>query len=105
VAWDSVSSVPILLPQLVRIASINSREQSGSTLTEAARLLSSSLAIREQSSLGYVTLMRYRGLPSEHTIVYRDGIRITNEQNSLTDFGWLDAAGIYSISLVPSVTA
>src|SRR5207249_5237566 len=75
------------------------------TLADPAKLLTPSLAVREQGGLGQLALMRYRGLPSEYVIVYRDGVRITNEQNSLTDLGWLDPAGVSSMELIPAITS
>ncbi len=57
------------------------------TLSEALPLISSTVDVRRYSSLGGVAFVSIHGLPPEYTIVYREGIRTTNDQNSLSDFG------------------
>jgi iron complex outermembrane receptor protein len=78
----------------------------GATLTsDALKALSSSLDIREYGSLGSIALPSFRGLPSEYTIVYRDGIRMTNEQLGETDLGQLTLHGISYVELIPASSA
>jgi vitamin B12 transporter len=77
--------------------------QSGSTrASDFIRLLSPSLALRSYGTLGGITLSSYRGLPPEYTIIFRDGIRLTNEQNSLTDLGRITSASLTRVDLLSS---
>lgn len=96
-----IPSLPVLsesAPRLVR--------QSGSTrASDFIRLLSPSLALRTYGTLGGITLSGYRGLPPEYTVVFRDGIRLTNEQNSLTDLGRLTAVSLERVELLPPTSA
>ncbi len=71
------------------------------TLAEALERSTPSLNIRSYGPLGGIALASFRGLPAEYTIVYRDGIRITNEQNSLTDLARIGVGGVESIDLIP----
>ncbi len=77
--------------------------QSGSTrASDFIRLLSPSLALRSYGTLGGITLSSFRGLPPEYTIIFRDGIRLTNEQNSLTDLGRITSASLTRVDLLAS---
>ncbi|MDP4232637.1 MAG: TonB-dependent receptor [Bacteroidota bacterium] len=78
----------------------------GSTIAgDALRTLSSSLDIRRYGPLGSIAIPSFRGLPAEYTVVYRDGIQLTNEQLGLTDLGQLALHGISRVELIPSSTA
>jgi vitamin B12 transporter len=78
----------------------------GATLaSDALNAISSSLDIREYGPLGSIALPSFRGLPSEYTIVYRDGIRMTNEQLGETDLGQLTLHGISYVELIPASSA
>ncbi len=72
---------------------------------DALRAISSSLDIRQYGSLGSASLPSFRGLPAEYTVLYRDGIRITNEQLGETDLGQLTLHGISNIELIPASSA
>lgn len=56
-----------------------------SSLSQVLPLLHSSFDVRSYGTLGGISLPTFRGLPSEYISVYRNGIRLTNAQNSLTD--------------------
>jgi vitamin B12 transporter len=73
--------------------------------SDALNAISSSLDIREYGSLGGIALPSFRGLPSEYTIIYRDGIRVTNEQLGETDLGQLTLHGISYVELIPASSA
>ena len=73
--------------------------------SDALRALSSSLDVRKYGSLGGIAIPSYRGLPSEYNVVYRDGVRTTNEQLGLTDLGQLTLRGVSHIELLPANTA
>jgi vitamin B12 transporter len=80
--------------------------QSGSSLaSDALRGLSSSLDIRRYGSLGGIAVASFRGLPAEYTVVYRDGVRLTNEQLGQTDLGQLLLHGVSHVELIPSSSA
>jgi vitamin B12 transporter len=80
--------------------------QTGSSLAaDALNAISSSLDVRQYGSLGSAALPSFRGLPSEYTIVYRDGIRVTNEQLGETDLGQLTLHGISHVELIPASSA
>jgi vitamin B12 transporter len=72
---------------------------------DALQAISSSLDIRQYGSLGSVSLPSFRGLPAEYTILYRDGIRVTNEQLGETDLGQLTLHGISHVELIPASSA
>lgn len=73
--------------------------------SDAIRALSSSLDIRRYGTLGAIALPSFRGLPAQYTTVYRDGIRVTNEQLGETDLGQLTLHGVSRVELVPSSAA
>jgi vitamin B12 transporter len=75
------------------------------SLALAAKALSSSLEIRRYGTPGSVSFTSFRGLPPEYTTVYRDGIRVTNDQNSLTDFARIGLHSVATIELLPSESA
>ncbi len=76
--------------------------QTGTYLaSDALRAISSSLDIRRYGTLGAIAIPSFRGLPTEYTIVYRDGIRLTNEQLGLTDLGQLSLRGMSHVELIP----
>jgi vitamin B12 transporter len=80
--------------------------QTGSAIAaNALTAISSSLDIRQYGSLGSAALSSFRGLPAEYTIVYRDGIRVTNEQLGETDLGQLSLHGISHVELIPASSA
>ena len=80
--------------------------ETGSHLaSDALRAMSSSLDVRSYGSLGSIAIPSFRGLPAEYTTVYRDGIRITNEQLGETDLGQLTLHGISRVELIPASTA
>jgi len=76
-----------------------------SIAANALNAISSSLDIRQYGSFGSVSLPSFRGLPPEYTIIYRDGIRITNEQLGETDLGQLTLHGISHVELIPASSA
>ena len=94
-------------PRFVEVKPSNQLiQRTGSALAgEALRALSSSLDIRLYGPLGSSATASFRGLPSEYTIVYRDGIRLTNDQLGETDFGQLTLRGTSRVELVPTSTA
>jgi vitamin B12 transporter len=73
--------------------------------SEALRAMSSSLDIRRYGTLGAVAVPSFRGLPSEYTIIFRDGVRLTNEQLGLTDLAQLTLHGTGYVELIPSSNA
>ncbi len=73
--------------------------------SDALRALSSSLDVRRYGPLGSIAVPSFRGLPPEYTIVYRDGIRLTNEQIGETDVGQLALNGISEVELIPASSA
>lgn len=73
---------------------------SSSRLSDITRLVSSSLAVRSYGSMGGIALVSFRGLPAEYTTVFRDGVKITQEQNSLTDLGRITSATVERIDLL-----
>lgn len=81
-------------------------QETGSTLvSDALRAMSSALDIRRYGPLGSIAIPSFRGLPAEYTIIYRDGIRLTNEQLGQTDLGQLALRGVSRIELIPASTA
>jgi iron complex outermembrane receptor protein len=66
-------------------------------IAEALPLLGNGIDVKKYGALGGVAFTSIHGLPAEYTVVYRDGIRITNEQNSLSDLGRTASYGIGSI--------
>ncbi len=80
--------------------------ETGSHLaSDALRAISSSLEVRRYGTLGAVALPSFRGLPAEYTTVYRNGIRLTNEQLGETDLGQLTLHGVSRVELIPASTA
>ncbi len=80
--------------------------ETGSTLaSDALRALSPSLDVRQYGTLGSIAVPSFRGLPAEYTTVYRDGIRVTNEQLGETDLGQLTLHGISRVELIPASAA
>jgi vitamin B12 transporter len=76
-----------------------------SRMSEIVLQMSPSLSARKYGSLGGIALISYRGLPPEYTVVFRDGIRITNEQNSLTDFARITSSSVETIEMLSSTSA
>lgn len=74
-------------------------------ISDLAVKLSPSIANRKYGSLGGISLLSFRGLPPEYTVVYRDGIRLTNEQNSLTDLARVSAGSVERIDLLPATSS
>lgn len=83
------------------VAELTARSQP-TTIADAMRSFSSSLDIRRYGTLGALAFPSFRGLPSEYTILYRDGVRLSNEQNSLIDLGKLSFQGVQKIELLPA---
>lgn len=83
------------------VASVQAKN--GATrISELAQSLSPSLSDRKYGTLGGISLLSFRGLPPEYTVIYRDGIRLTNEQNSLTDLARVSASSVERIELLPT---
>lgn len=101
------SDLPAIDPRQVEIKPTDELfRQTGSMIAaEALNAISSSLDIRQYGSLGSIALPSFRGLPEEYTIVYRDGIRATNEQLGETDLGQLTLHGISHVELIPASSA
>lgn len=101
------SDLPAIDPRQVEIKPTDELYRiTGATLaSDALNAISSSLDIREYGSLGGIALPSFRGLPSEYTIIYRDGIRMTNEQLGETDLGQLTLHGISYVELIPASSA
>ncbi len=101
------SDLPAIDPRQVEIKPTDELYRvTGATLaSDALNAISSSLDIREYGALGSIALPSFRGLPSEYTIVYRDGIRMTNEQLGETDIGQLTLHGISYVELIPASSA
>jgi vitamin B12 transporter len=101
------SDLPAIDPRQVEIKPTDELYRiTGATLaSDALDAISSSLDIREYGPLGSIALPSFRGLPSEYTIVYRDGIRMTNEQLGETDLGQLTLHGISYVELIPASSA
>jgi vitamin B12 transporter len=75
----------------------------GSPLASSAlRSVGSSLNVRRYGPLGASSFISFRGLPAEYSSVYRDGIRIPSEQNSLTDLGQLLLFDVDRVELIPA---
>ncbi|HEY3876036.1 MAG TPA: TonB-dependent receptor plug domain-containing protein, partial [Candidatus Kapabacteria bacterium] len=81
------------------------RETGSYLASNALEAMSSSLDIREYGILGDIALPSFRGLPPEYTIIYRDGIRVTNEQLGETDLGQLTLHGVSNVDLIPASSA
>lgn len=67
--------------------------------------LSPSLSPRKYGGLGGISLLSYRGLPPEYTVVFRDGVRISNEQHGLVDFARITSATVDEIEMLPSTSS
>lgn len=78
------------------------RIAASSSLSQVLPLLHSSLDVRSYGTLGGISLPSFRGLPSEYIAVYRNGIRLTNAQNSLTDLERYTSRGAMNVSLMSS---
>ena len=75
---------------------------SGSSLASSALSLAHpALDIRSYGTQSGIALASFRGLPPEFTTVYRNGIRVTNEQHGLTD---LSKLGLRSADKVEVLT-
>jgi iron complex outermembrane receptor protein len=75
---------------------------SGSSLASSALSLAHpALDIRSYGTQSGIALASFRGLPPEFTAVYRNGIRVTNEQHGLTD---LSKLGLRSADKVEVLT-
>ncbi len=75
---------------------------SGSSLAPSALSLAHpALDIRSYGTQSGIALASFRGLPPEFTAVYRNGIRVTNEQHGLTD---LSKLGLRSADKVEVLT-
>lgn len=74
-------------------------------ISDIAVKLTPSLSNRKYGSLGGISLLSFRGLPPEYTVIYRDGVRLTNEQNSLTDLARVSASSVERIELLPSTSS
>ena len=110
-------SVEITAPRETGLAAVNLRgiqikpakeltEITGSELTsDALRGMSSSLNIRRYGPLGSIAVASVRGLPAEYTTIYRDGIRLTNEQLGETDLGQLTLHGLSGVEFIPASAA
>ena len=77
------------------------RRSASDIAASALRAVTSSVDVRRYAPLGSAFLS-FRGLPAEYTSVYRDGIHVPSEQNSLVDIGQLSLHGIDRVELVPS---
>ncbi|HWF43534.1 MAG TPA: TonB-dependent receptor [Candidatus Kapabacteria bacterium] len=101
------SGIPVIDPRAVEIkTSAELSKETGSMLiSDALRAMSSSLEIRRYGPLGSIALPSFRGLPPEYTTIYRDGIRLTNEQLGETDLGQLTLHGISRVELIPASSA
>ncbi|HET6510718.1 MAG TPA: TonB-dependent receptor, partial [Candidatus Kapabacteria bacterium] len=86
------------------VASIRSTN-GANRIGDIAVKLSPSISNRKYGSLGGISLLSFRGLPPEYTVIYRDGIRLTNEQNSLTDLARVSASSVERIELLPSTSS
>ncbi|MEP7235025.1 MAG: TonB-dependent receptor [Ignavibacteriota bacterium] len=88
------------------VTSEDIRMQTGATrLPEALQVLHPSLDIRNYGSLGGISLSSFRGLPSEYTSVYWEGIKITNSQHSLTDLALIDLKSVESIAIISAANS
>jgi vitamin B12 transporter len=107
VVGQKESVIPVIDPRAVEIkSSAELSKQTGSMLiSDALRAMSSSLEIRRYGPLGNIALPSFRGLPPEYTTIYRDGIRLTNEQLGETDLGQLTLHGISRVDLIPASSA
>lgn len=75
---------------------------SGSSLASSALSLAHpALDIRSYGTQSGIALASFRGLPPEFTAVYRNGIRVTNEQHGLSD---LSKLGLRSADKVEVLT-
>jgi outer membrane cobalamin receptor len=74
-------------------------------ISDLAIELSPSLTARKYGSLGGISLLSFRGLPPEYTVIYRDGVRLTNEQNSLTDLARVSAGSVERLELLPATSS
>lgn len=90
---------------IVRSVDVLTRVTGSELASTAFRAIGSSLNVRRYGPLGGSAFASFRGLPAEYTAVYRDGIPVPSEQNSLVDLGQLSLAGIDRVELVPSAEA
>ena len=104
---DAVRPEILLHPiDLHVVISEDIRIQTGATrLPEALQVLHPSLDIRNYGSLGGISLASFRGLPSEYTSVYWEGIKITNSQHSLTDLALIDLKSVESIAIISAANS
>ncbi len=91
------------------IHTVSSKElslQTGATrLSDGLQTLHPSLDIRNYGSLGGISLASFRGLPVEYTSLYWEGIKITNSQLGLTDFGLINLKSVHSVGIISAANA
>jgi outer membrane cobalamin receptor len=80
-------------------------QTSATRLSDAIQVLHPSLDIRNYGSLGGISLASFRGLPTEYTTLYWEGIRITNSQNSLSDLSLINISAIQSVGIISAANA
>ncbi|MEI8134531.1 MAG: TonB-dependent receptor [bacterium] len=104
---SELSSTEIIHPNDVAIASAAQlRERTGAIrLSEALPVMHPSIDVRNYGSLGGISLLSFRGLPSEYTSIYWQGLKITDQQKSLTDLALLDMQSVSSIGIVDASNA
>jgi vitamin B12 transporter len=79
---------------------------SGSSLASSALSLAHpALDIRSYGTQSGIALASFRGLPPEFTAVYRNGIRVTNEQHGLTDLSKLGLRGSDKLEVIYGANA
>lgn len=89
---------------LVLNADLREVEQiaASSSLSQVLPLLHSSFDVRSYGTLGGISLPTFRGLPPEYINVYRNGIRLTNAQHSLTDLERYTSRASSKVSILSS---
>jgi outer membrane cobalamin receptor len=103
-AADSIGIVQGRFGKSITTAQL-SRLTADPILSQSLPLLSSTIDVRSYSSLGGVAFLSIHGMPPEYTIVYRDGIRTTNDQNSLSDLGRASNYALERISILSAPAA
>ncbi len=93
-----------LVTPLVLNVDLRETEQiaASSSLSQVLPLLHSSFDVRSYGTLGGISLPTFRGLPSEYINVYRNGIRLTNAQHSLTDLERYTSRASSKVSILSS---
>jgi vitamin B12 transporter len=97
----------VIRPADIHIESSNilSEKTGALRLAEALPILHPSLDVRNYGSLGGISLASFRGLPSEYTSVYWEGIKLTDQQKSLSDLALIDMRSVQSVGVITAANS